>query len=78
MINSAARLLLLALLTTALLPGCARYSAEGRSQRAYAKYVRESRAGRAKQQTKARRAQQEIPASVESAPTESITTSDDG
>ena len=77
MTNVIARLLLLALFTSALLPGCARYSAQGRSQRAYAKYVRESRAARDQQQTKARRAQQEIPAPVESAPTESITTSDD-
>ncbi len=64
-------------MSAALLPGCARFSEEGRSQRAYAKYIKKSRAARDKQQAKARRQQQEIPAPpVESTSTESITTAE--
>ena len=50
-------LLLLAL----MLPACARFSAEQRQQRAYAKYVRKSSAMRHEQRTKVQRSQQEIP-----------------
>lgn len=77
-IRTTGRILILALLATALLPACSQFSKTGRSQKQYEKYIRTSRAAREKQQTKVRRKQQEIPPAEESAPTETITTSDGG
>ncbi len=70
-ITAAAGLLFLAV----ALPGCARFSADARNQRAYAKYVQQSRAARDQQGAKIRQKQQEVPPQPEaSEPVENIST----
>jgi hypothetical protein len=59
-------------------PGCSRFSKEGRSQRAYAKYINQSKASRAKQRAKVQQSQQEIPPAPVSDPVESISTVPEG
>ncbi len=72
--GSVALLLIVALAT----PGCAGFSKEARSRRAYEKYVNKSRAGRAQQQTKVQRTQQEVPPASVSDPVESTSAGPEG
>ena len=68
---------LLVLLAVAL-PGCAQFSAEGRSRRAYAKYVRQTKDAREKQRAKVRKTQAEVPPAPEPDPVETISVSPEG
>lgn len=70
----AARSIALLLFVALSLPACSRFSAEGRRQRAYAKYVRKSSATLHKQRTKSRAKQQEIPSAPDT--TETTTTTE--
>ena len=53
------------LLVALAFPSCARFSASSRNERAYAKYVKKSRAAREERRTKILKTQQEIPPAPE-------------